>query len=398
MNPLEFLICLNADQSPADLEKIIAPFNARLGFKEHVNVHSIPWEDYRTELTSVAIHNRGPDMSQVGAPLVSDLVAMNALRQFTAAEIAALGGASAFVPVAWHSSMSVDKNQVWAIPWLADPRAIYYWRDMLEKASLDESTAFQTFDHMQETFQRLQASGVSSPWVIPTDYKLSILQTAVSWIWGAGGEIIDEVQKTPLFHQPPALAGLHAYYGLYRYMPKENQPLGFSQAFGLFANRQAAVTMGNLVPLLAFLKNASPDQRARLGVAFPPGPSYVGGSSLVIWRHSIHDHTAVNLVNFLLSKDAQRDYCQVIGYIPVRADVLEEPPYSVDPILKGFVQSLHRGRIFPQVKMGGLIEERLSTALYMIWRAVISNPQVDLEAAIQGQFEPIIRRIESWIV
>ena len=48
---------------------------------------------------------------------------------------------------------------------------IYYWRDLLEQAGVDERTAFQTPEHMEETMQRLQASGVD---VVPAHGSMQV--------------------------------------------------------------------------------------------------------------------------------------------------------------------------------------------------------------------------------
>ena len=118
----------------------------------------------------------------------------------------------------------------------------------------------------------------------------------------------------------------------------------------------------------------------------------------MIWHHTRHERTAVELVRFLLSKDAQIGYCQKIGYLPTRLEALDGQLYSTDPILSGFVKALKVGRLFPLMKLGGLVESRLATALYQIWGEVIANPLIDLESTIQRNFEPLVRRVENWVV
>jgi len=266
---------------------------------------------------------------------------------------------------------------------------------MLEQARVDEQTAFQSFDQMQETFKRLQASGVATPWATSTGDRMDTLHTSASWVWGAGGNFVSADGKHPMFHLPEAQAGLKAYFSLYRYMPAEGQPLSFRRAREMFAHRQVAARMADLPSLLSVARPDAPtDVRARIGVALPPGPPLIGGSNLIIWQHSHHEQAALELVRYLVSPPAQKEYCQSLGYFPVRLDVLNQPPYSTDPHLQGYVRAIQHGRPFPTVRMAGMLEDRLATALGQISVDVITNPDSDLDALISNQVEPLARRLE----
>jgi multiple sugar transport system substrate-binding protein len=396
MPPIEITICLSRDQTSADLDAVLVPFNRARSASSGARVTVIPWDIYKDDLTAIAIYGKGPDISQVGATLVNDLVVMNALRPFTSREVANFGGPSTFHAAAWQSSRRVHEGHIWAIPWLADPRAILYWKDLLIQAGIHEQTAFQSFDHMEHTFQRLQASGIASPWVLPIGDRLLALQTACSWIWGAGGDFVSADNRTPFFHHPEAISGLKVYFGLYRFMPKDSQPLDGPHAFQLFFDRKAVATTGNLAHTLGLLNKLPPDLRSQVGVALPPGAPLVGSSSLLVWKHTRNEQDAVELIRFLLTKEAQVQYCQRIGYLPVRTDALMEPPYATDPIFRGFAQALQKGRLFPLVKLGGLLEDKLATILSTIWGDLITNQKIDLDVALAKEFAPIVRRFEQW--
>jgi multiple sugar transport system substrate-binding protein len=351
----------------------------------------MPWDDYKQELTAVALHGRGMDVSQVGGPLVNDLVAMNALRAFTEQEINLVGGVPAFSTVAWTSSKRVAGRHTWAIPWLVDPRAIFYWRDLFKQAGIDENTAFLSFAKMEETFQRLQKIGIEMPWAIPIAGRLAAFQDALTWIWGAGGDIGDE--EITLFHHPQSVNGLANYFKLYRYMPHEGQPMDYDGVENLFKERRVAVTMGNLPRFKRLLKMVGPDLASKIGVALPPGPLFIGSSSLVIWKNTTDERAAINLVNYLVGEEAQLEFCRLMGYFPARISLLSQPPYSDAPYLSVFAQSTLRGRTLTAVKLGGLIEDLLSAAIHRIWNKVIADPAVDIRRAILEEFDPLVRRL-----
>lgn len=394
MPPLEFSICQSQGDTTSDLENVLQPFNATLKADARVQFHPLQWEEYRQELTWFAIHNQGPDISQVGAPVVYDLAVMNALRPFTRRDVAQLGGQDAFTQVAWESAQPTEEETVWSLPWYSDPRAIIFWRDMLEKASVDPETAFHSFDQVEITMEKLQAAGMATPWSLPTGHRLGVLQSAVSWLWGAGGAIITPDGKTPQFAEKAALTGLKRYFSLRRFLPAEPPLLSMQQSLAIFNQRQAAATMANL-PLAQGVLQNQPDLAPHLGIALPPGPTYVGGSSLVVWKHTRRETHALQLVQHLLSQQEQYDYCRASGNLPVRRDVLVKSPFSDHPVYNGFVKAIEHGRIFPIFRLSGLVEERLATALAQAWAELVQKPSVDLDELLESLLKPASARLVS---
>src|SRR6185436_4231983 len=266
--------------------------------------------------------------SQVATSWVYNLAAMNSLWPLTK-DVARLGGEEAFLPAAWQSVYAADKHEVWAAPWFVDVRLIYYWRDMLEKAGADEATAFATPEQVEETFLRLQASGLSTPWVVPTGRELPQL---MSWIWGSGGELIGPDGKQVLINEPKARAGVRAYFSLNRYMPREAEVISILRSFQLFGERRVAATMGP-PSYYAIMRGRglSPDVLSRLGFASPPGPPFLGGSHMAVWGHSRQPQAATELIHVLLSPQALAKYCEWLGQLPARLEALKMPPFSTDP-------------------------------------------------------------------
>jgi len=391
MNELRFTACNDSD----DILESLKPFNSNRPEHAQVQLHWIPWDHQKQELNAIALYGKGGDVSQVGGPLVSDLVTMNALRPFTSREIEVLGGASAFSQVAWSNSRRTADGNVYAVPWIIDPRAIFYWRDLLGNAGVDESTAFISFEQMEETLSKLQAGGVETPWALALSGGFFSVQPACTWIWGAGGDIGNETEL--LLQRPEGLRGLKKYFSLYRFMPKAIQSLDAAHTYNeLFAKRQVAVTMGSLAMLLSIKKSLAPDLQKNLGVALAPGPLFVGSSSLVIWKNTRNEADAVNLVQYMLSDEAQKEYCARAGYLPARLNLLMSPPYSTDPDLKVFTQSVFNGRSLGSFKLSGLFEELLSAAIGRIWTKLYANPDLDLDATILEELMPIARRISLW--
>ena len=376
-----------------DLQALLDQFEAR----HHIQVRlsMFPWATAWADLVKIALYKHGPDVSQIGSTWVSNFVAMNALRPFDGQEVARLGGASAYVPAAWRSSLPGDPHQGrWSIPWVTDTRFIYYRRDLLARAGIDEQTAFRSDEALEDTLLRLQAAGVDIPWSVPTVNNESvILHNLAMWIWSQGGDFVSADGKRLLFNQKEALAGGRAYYALHRYLPRDRHQLSFDQATALFVRGQAAVTIGTATTVQQLANEGVPVVAANVGVAPVPGVPFIGGSNLVVWQHSRNPRAAVDLVRFLTSQAAQAAYTRRADFLPARMDVLSAPPFTDQPAYQIIGDALRQGRAFPPISMWGAIEEKLIDVFGRLWADVLARPDIDLEAAMKRYLDPLAERL-----
>ena len=395
-HPLEFSVIIEHS----------AAGQAALEFLQNLNlkcqITTMFWENEWAELVKVATYSAGPNVSQVAAPAVINLAAMNALADFASGEVASLGGSAVFLPAAWQTVKLSGEAQVWSIPWLADVRVVYYWRDLLEQAGVDESSAFSTSDRFHATLQQLRAHGMASPLLLLTHFPFSALHYLASWIWGAGEDFVNPDSHSLRFNEPQFRAALRAYFNLHSYLPSGTEALtptsnGLSKALNLFAQRQVAVTLGDpswLGATLAALRD-TPHMIDQLGVALPPGPPYVGGSNLVVWKHTRQRDAALRLIRSLTSPDVQVAFCQQIGLLPTRLEALQRPPYATDPRYQVLAHAAQSGRSYPALLRWGLIEENLSRTLMQIWSDLAANPRSDLDALLNQRIDPLVKRLNN---
>jgi multiple sugar transport system substrate-binding protein len=377
-----------------DQFRVLSEALARSGLA--CRLYEMTWDRAWTALAEFGLYRYGPDVSMVGSTWLESIVATDAVRPFSDQDIESLGGESVFLPAIWQTVRLLWGNKMgtWAIPWVADVRVIYYWRDMLEQAGVDEETAFQTPERVEETAARLRASDVEVPWSWWADTYAVTLQNASSWVWGAGGDYVSADGKQILFNQPEALRGLVAYLNLHRYMPPDTRRVDSTALFGSFINRRIAVTMGpsEWLPRL-HQTNIVPDAPARLGVAAPPGPAFVGGTSLVVWQHSRHLKEALELVRFLTGKQVQSDCVYRTRPLSVRQDVLAEPPYTTDAHYQVITGALRSGRTYPVVPRWGAVEKMLGEALVWLWNGLLANPDQDVEAIAVPYLDALAQRL-----
>ena len=130
--------------------------------RSFVQLSVFDWDTIWKEMVNIGIYKRGADLSEVGTTWIGSFVSMNALRPFKPAEIEQIGGEQVFLPTAWQTTSLVGDGRVWAIPFLSDVRVIFYWRDMLEKARVDEAAAFASFEGIEDSTQPVEEGSACS--------------------------------------------------------------------------------------------------------------------------------------------------------------------------------------------------------------------------------------------
>jgi multiple sugar transport system substrate-binding protein len=399
MRELVFSTTRNVALNPGRLDQALERFTAL----HHVPVQllEIDTEFAMQELNNFAIHQTGADVSQMGTTWLRGFVDMNALRPLSLKKDMRFGQSdhdvAHFIPILWQSTHTPDAAEPWAIPWLADVRMVYYRRDLLARAGVEERTAFQTPQTLEETLHRLQASGVACPWAVPTRFSWRTLHNVASWIWAANGDFVSPDGKHVLLTQPQALAGLKSYFSLTRFM--SDQVRNFSTALDfddLFLSGEAAVIIssGYLSPT-----DQGALQPKQVGVAAPLGIPFIGGSHLVIWQHTKYDHDATQLVHFLTRFDTQQSY-GLGNLLPVRLDALSalgEAGGYAGEFVRQLLHWLPQGRLLPSVYLWNVIEARVAKALAQVWEEVLATHEPDLEAILQRQLLPVTQFLDMML-
>jgi multiple sugar transport system substrate-binding protein len=354
-----------------------------------VNYREISYETGWAEFVRRAIHGGNLDVSEMGTTWISDFAAMNALHAFSPAEIRALGGAEAFPPGLWRTGLG-EKGTVWAIPWMTDLSLVYYRRDLLRKAGVDEARAFSTPEQFEETLAALSRAGVERPWVAPTKYSHITLHNLSMWLWAAGTDFVSESGKQVMLNQPDARKALLAYFGLHRHLGPQARPLAETESDGLFATGGAAVTISGpwLYPFCdqAFSKE--------VGLAIPLGQAHLGGSSLVIWESSRAGSAPTKLTSILSGRGIQDTFPATAGMLPARLEVLDRLPYVGSVALNNVVvEALKTGKTLPHIPLWGMIEDRLAKVFEVVWEKLLADPSVDIADMLDQQLTPDVNRL-----
>jgi len=362
-------------------------------YKVRVNLQSLSWRSGRSQLINFALFRSGPDVSEIGSTWLSNFATIEAIRPFSDQEIERLGGREVFLPVTWSGCMM--HNHLWAVPWTVDVRSVYYRRDLLAKAGVEANQAFH-LDRLPATLQALRDSGVARTWFNGVNSS-SLITRLAPWVWARGGQFVSEDGRTLLFMQPEALAGIYDYFHMQLpFLTSDIYEIASTDGNDLFhAGEIAAIVSGYWTMRTVLLGLSTPQVAENMGVAPPPGCPYVGGSHLVVWKHSERAELALKLIEFLTSLRVQSEFVQASGLLSPHAAIFGGEQFTTDANLRVVRYCLENGRSLPANFLWGLIEDKLNFVIRTIWRSLFANPTLDLQKVIEQRFESLARQIEQ---
>lgn len=354
-----------------------------------VRVQLQDWETAWTDLVRTALYGDGPDVSEIGNTWTGDLIAMGSLRPFSAAELTEIGPREALVP-GTLSPAGIDSSRGWAIPWVTGSRMVFYRPNLCEGAGL-RPEAVMTPAAFEDLLRRLREAGVRWPWVAWPINPRQIIQHAATWVWAAGGNFLSADGRSTDFASPQALEGFRSYFSLLQYDGSPERSGITADAFFLAEPGAAMRVSGPWLYRAAMAPRPAPGE---IFAAPLPGPAFFGGSNLLVWKHTRHPQEALRLIQFLMRPDAQAEHAQAVGLLPARIDVLGMPPYSNHPFWRVAAETLRGGRTFPAVRMWGLVEERLSAALFAVAEELRAKPDADIQDLLSHHLVPLRRKLD----
>jgi len=359
------------------LEARFGPRNIEI----HVTAYDHPWEDIMRTL----LYGAGPDVSEVGSTWVRSLAGGNGLRSI-GREILSADKLKLFVCPAWEE----NQTEVFSLPFQVETRVIFYRRAALNAAGIDEKTAFSTPRQFNQTMQALREYGFQPPLLLPIEDHSLDLSLAATWVWGAGADFISADGKQVLFDQEAALQGLADYFSLHQYLPAN--ALEMTNPGWEFVQGGYPVTMDGPWVYYTWLEQQPRSTgREEIGIALPPGPTYQGGTNLVIWRQTRHPELAAELAQYLTSFEFQTQWKS--GLLPARRDVLALPVYTQDPFLNRMVEATLQGRAYSNAPLWGVVEDRLSRVLREIWQECLRNPRRAPIDILRETLKPLAKRL-----
>jgi ABC-type glycerol-3-phosphate transport system substrate-binding protein len=388
MEEITLSIFHHSNTANANMNELLKKFEQRE--KVRVRLEVIPWSMGWQRLVEMALYHTGPDISELGSTWILDFVRMNALRPFSEKEVEEIRAGRAYFDASWSGCISegTEGKTIWAVPLGGDARVIFYRRDLLKEAGIDEATAFAGPSRFDNTLARLQQAGVAVPLALPTGRSRNNLHSMASWIWGMGGDFLNADGQQIEFDKSRALDGFKAYFGLGRYLGSQRN-LEEYESDAEFMNGHGAVTISGYWILH---EQKSPEVEQNLGMAVMPVVPFVGGEHLVIWKHSRHQDIALRLAQFLTNNASSEKIYPHFG-LPVTIDGWKQAPFN-EPRYQYFLKAMQGGRSFPTSQLWGLVEKRLTDLLADVWNEVLASPE-RADVLVENQIGALAKRLRT---
>ncbi len=284
---------------------------ARIFEKENPDVkvvtQAIPWAAAHEKLITAIAGNNTPDISQLGTTWIPEFVSIEALAEVNTF----VEGPSSIKPEIYFSSSwktNIIDGKIYGIPWYVDTRVLFYRTDLLKEAG---------YDHAPRTWEELEDVSKKLTKDIDNDGRIdryAMNLPARDWgllsmfIWQNGGDILDSTYKTCVLDSPQAKVAVDFYLSFFKngYAPLETA--GGIDVFNAF--RTGYFSMFVSGPwMVEDVHNQIPEIEGKWSVAPLPrkitGSSFVGGSSLVIFKQSKNKALAWKFLEFMSRPDIQ---------------------------------------------------------------------------------------------
>ena len=361
----------NGPDPKNDLDKLLAPFTADTGIKVETEV--VGWDVMQDRIRNAAVSGEGPDITQAGTTQVPFFAALNGFEDLSS-RVEDIGGAAAYPDGVWATTQLAGGDGIWSLPWFTEARAIYYRKDVLKAAGVDEKTAFRDWDAMAATLQAIKDKVPEidgkpiEPFGSPGKKAYDLVHHVMPFVWDAGGQELSDDNSKSTIATPEAAEGIEFMADLLEkglYDKAQLQRDG-TQVENQFKGGRIAVWIGGPWTYASAARaddeNWVDSARKNVGIApMPAAPdggkayTFVGGSNLMMFKSAKNKDAAWEVMKFMSSDDFQTKYAELLGMFPSRS----EPQQAIadkDPNYRSWYEAIQQGRTYAPIAQWAQIE------------------------------------------
>ncbi|KNC19623.1 ABC transporter substrate-binding protein [Arthrobacter sp. RIT-PI-e] len=315
------------DYTDETLEAINTRFTEETGADVDIQVQQ--WDGITTKISTALATSTPPDVLDIGNTQVAGYAANGGLLDLTAYEDDLAQGRT------WLGGLAdparVDES-LYAVPGFAGARAVIYNKEMWADAGITEVP--ETFEDFTAALDAVAAANTEpdfSPFYYPGQYW----QSAMQFVWDAGGEIAVEDGGTwnGDMNSDAAVEGLQDFadfqntYSSPASATLDNQTPSQGQVFGDGKTSAILNTGGGIKGIT----DVNPEMTADMLGTFPfpgksgePQPVMIGGSDWAIPARSQNSELALQWIKIASGPEIQDDYVfGVDGWIPNSTEAIE---------------------------------------------------------------------------
>src|SRR3954463_6356408 len=399
----------NGPQPVPDMEKTIQPFTQKTGIK--VNVELVGWDVQFDRIRNAAVSGEGPDVTQAGTTQVPFFAALGGFEDLNG-RVKDIGGQAAYPEGVWNTTKVAGQNGIFAVPWFTEARAIYYRKDVLEKAGIDPASAFNNWDNFRATLKAIKGKVPKvngkeiQPFGQPGKKAFDLVHHVMPFVWDAGGaELSDDLKKSTI-NSPQAQQGVEFFANLVKdgLMDKSQLERDGTQVENQFKGGKIAVWIGGPWVLSTVKrsddKNWVPAARNNVGGApmtqVPESQAFtfVGGSNLMMFKSSKNKEAAWELIKFLSGDQVQTDYANLMGMFPARKEAQAKVGQQDDNHQK-FFAAIQQGRTYAAIPQWGQIENAYKTRFGNILEPAAGHGKTFSSSVVKSELDAAAKEADA---
>ncbi len=340
-----------------------------------VTFEVVPWDVLLQKVTTDITAGTNADLSIIGTRWLIDFVQQDVAEPLDSYITPDFKGR--FIDT--FLSPSIMNGKTYGLPIAASARAMYYNKELFEKAGIAKPPA--TWTELQEDARKIKAQGAFGFGLQGKEIETDVYYYYA--MWSQGTEILNK-DGTSGLGTPGALEAAK----LYKSMIDE----GLTQP-GVTSNnredvqnlfKQGKVGMMITAP---FLSNQIKEEVPNLkyGVAaIPAGPTGARGTygvtdSIIMFKNSKNKDEAWKLLDFLFTKEQRAKFTQGEGFLPVNKEEAKMDYYVNNADLAAFTALLPDARFAPVIPGWEEIAQITSDAMQKIYLG--GDPEAGLKDA-----------------
>jgi multiple sugar transport system substrate-binding protein len=295
-----------------------------------VEAQAVPTADVLTKTKADVAAGDPPDVVQLGYSKLAEAfetLPLQSLEGVAGADWA--GHVEGITPALVQTG--VHDDQVTALPFTVSIPTVFYNADLFRDAGLDPDRPPTTMTEIRAAAAALKAKGTNGIYFGIADSSKSDYLTQ-SVLDSAGAATIDDAGQVA-FDSPAAIAALTEVQAL---TTEELQPaVSVDDALASFSSGK----LGMLVVSTAVagnLKQAADGSFELRSTGFPSfadrpaAPTFSGAGLIMLSADAAEQRASWELIKFLTSADGYTTVAKDIGYLPLRAELVDDPRYLKD--------------------------------------------------------------------
>jgi multiple sugar transport system substrate-binding protein len=280
-------------------------------------------------------------------------------------------------------TVATMENKLYGVPLYADVSALFYNKDLFEKAGLDPNKPPTSLPELKQYADKITALGGGvKGYYLPGNCAGCNIFTVGPLMWASGAKIEaagpgdepltgDGVKQVLQFERDMVKAG-NVHEG-----DRTENGETFHLQFG--SGKVGMMGTGNFNITLAREQNP----KMKFGISLLPGmtpgssASFIGGDLVVVPKGSKRVDDSVNFMKFLLSDDVQVEVYAKALNLTTRSDMTDNKYFKAEPLVQDVAKALTVGRTPYTLTFFEQINSPQGPWLKMLQRAYYSDDSID---------------------